>query len=535
MNQLVNAVILLMSLGCKADSLHDQDMVYGLGSIEPSASPTWTPCFDEFKCSRLEVPLDYSSRSIGTTSIAFIKLAGRNATVESPSLVLIPGGPGSSGVDLLLTYRNLPRQVLGEQYNFVSFDPRGVNNSGLELDCFLGNAETRLAFKRLHRTGITDISSASLVEQYYSSSIYGEWCNDAVDNKSPHGYYVTTPAVAHDLLTFIEAEAEESGQSPSDAKLWAYGVSYGTVIGSTFASMFPDRIGRMILNGVLNAEQYYNNEWRDNVDQMDEAIKKFSSFCHSAGSENCSFWGPTPANITARMDEIIRQLQDHPVPVSMVGRQKLPALVTYSDLKALFLNAIYNPLANFQSMADILYQLERGNVSALVGPFDGFDSISDARLVIQCADSYRSNRLTTFEEFKSYVEYTTSHSRYIGDMYPIGLDNILCRSLQPQLPDSMMARRPVSALERPTSFPILFTSNTIDPITPLISARKMSSRFAGSVLLLQEAVGHTVILNGESSCYWGHVQAYLRGIVPPSNSTCLQQYMPFIDSPVGLV
>jgi hypothetical protein len=51
----------------------------------------WTPCFDGFKCSRLEVPLDYSNRSLGMTSIAFIKLAGKNATVESPSIVLSPG------------------------------------------------------------------------------------------------------------------------------------------------------------------------------------------------------------------------------------------------------------------------------------------------------------------------------------------------------------------------------------------------------------------------------------------------------------
>ncbi|RYP55895.1 hypothetical protein DL771_012271 [Monosporascus sp. 5C6A] len=388
----------------------------------------------------LEVPLDYSSRSLGTTSIAFIKLAGKNATVESPSIVLIQGGPGGSGVELLLTNGALAGQIFGEQYNFVSFDPRGVNNSGPSLDCFSGNAEARLAFSRLHSTGATNISSTSLEEQYYSSSIYGEWCNDAVENESPHGYYVTTPAVAHDLLTFIEAEAEVAGQSPSNARLWCYGISYGTLIGTTFASMFPDRVGRMILDGVVNAEQYYDNDWRDNVDQMDEAMGKFSSFCHSAGPETCSFWGPTPADITTRMDGIIHQLQNHPVPVSGVQSRDLPALVTYSDLKALFINAIYAPLRSFPVMADILHQLERGDVSALAGMFDGLRITSDARLVIQCADSYRRNRLTTIEEFKSYVEYTVSKSKYIGDIYPIFLETILCRSFRPQLPDSMVVQ-----------------------------------------------------------------------------------------------
>ena len=246
--------------------------------------------------------------------------------------------------------------MFGEQYNFVSFDPRGVNNSGLHLDCFSGNTKARSTFYQLHRTGATNTSSISLEEQYYSSSIYGEWCNNAVESKSPHSYYVTTPAVAHDLLTFIEAQAEMAGQPPSTAKLWCYSISYGTVIGSTFASLFPDRVGRMILDGVLNAEQYYNNHWTDNVDQMDEAMETFSTFCHSAGPQRCSFWGSTPANITARMDGIIRQLQNHPVPLSGIGDPVLPTMVTYSDLKTLFLNTLYDPLAKFPSMADILHQ-----------------------------------------------------------------------------------------------------------------------------------------------------------------------------------
>ncbi|KAJ2995079.1 hypothetical protein NUW58_g1373 [Xylaria curta] len=440
MKRLVNGLILFAGLGCKADSSHDPGMVYGFDNIEPSANLTWTPCFDDLTCSRLEVPLDYSNRALGTTSVAFIKLAGKNATAESPNIVIVPGGPGGSGVQLLLEYRAAVGQILGEQYNVVSFDPRGVNNSGLNLDCFSGNAEARLAFNRLHSTGITNVSSTSLEEQYYSSSIYGEWCNNAVENESPHGYYVTTPAVARDLLTFIEAAAEVAGQPPSDAKLWCYGASYGTVISTTFASMFPDRVGRMVLDGLVNADQYYDNDWRDNVDQLDEGMEKFSSLCHSAGPEACSFWGPTPIDILARIDGIIHQLQSHPVPISGAQNHGLPALVTYSDLKTLFIRTMYTPVASFPVMANILHQVERGNVSALAGMSDGLGTTSDAGRVIWCADSYRRNKITTIEEFKSYAEYTVSKSKYIGDIVPIFVQSILCRSFQPNLPDSMVAQ-----------------------------------------------------------------------------------------------
>ncbi|KAI1116580.1 Alpha/Beta hydrolase protein [Nemania sp. NC0429] len=524
MKRLPSALVLLTGLGCSAVSCRDPGtgMVYGFDTIKPSAKLTWTPCFDNLGCSKLEVPVDYSNKGLGTASVAFIKLAGQNATEESPSIVLIPGGPGGSGVDLLLSYRALLGQIMGEQYNYVSFDPRGVNNSGLGLDCFSGDAAARSAFNRAHSTGVTN--SSSLEEQYDSSSIYGKRCNDAVKSSQPHGYYVTTPAVAHDLLTFVEAEAVATSQPPSEAKLWAYAVSYGTVIGTTFASLFPKRVGRMVLDGVLNGDGYYKNDWSESTDQMDETIAKFSSLCHSAGSGKCSFWASSPAAITTKLNGLLRQLQSHPVPIS--GAQ-----VTYSDLKTLMMNTVYTPVAFFPGMADALHQLENGDGSALAGLVDSLAITSDAGYVIRCVDSYRRNSLSTIGKFKNFVKYTVSKSKYLGDIWPIYVETVLCGSIRPQLPDSMVFQGQIGT-KKPTSFPILFASNTIDPVTPLKSARDMSARFPGSVLLLQEAIGHTIVSQGGSNCYFGYVQAYLGGVIPPSNITCPQQYTPFIDGSI---
>ena len=323
----------------------------------------------------------------------------------------------------------------------MSFDPRGVNNSGPILDCFSDNTKARQAFNMLHSTGTTNTSTASLSQQFYSSAIYGEWCNARAKNGSPHGYYVTTPSVARDLLAFVEAEAALVGKPQSEAKLWCYSLSYGTVVGTTFASLFPDRVGRMVLDGVLDAEQYYHNDWRDVLDQMDEAMATFSNHCHTAGPDKCSFWGATPENITARLDGIIAQLRDHPIPIAGIDTRHIPRLVTYSDLKAMFLSALYLPAIRFPLMADILHQVENGNASALAGMWETSVWItSDARMVIQCADSYSRNRLTTLEAFKEYVEYTTNKSKYIGDIYPLFIESILCRSFKPELPDSMLAR-----------------------------------------------------------------------------------------------
>jgi pimeloyl-ACP methyl ester carboxylesterase len=329
-------------------------------------------------------------------------------------------------------------QMFGEQYNFISFDPRAVNNSGPSIDCFSGNKEARQGFMHLYDTGVANISAPSFAEQYTASSIYGDWCNNAVENGSPHGYYVTTPAVAHDLLTFVEANALLTSQPPSEAKLWSYHISYGTVIGTTFASLFPDRIGRMVLDGVLDADQYYDNSWWDNIDQADEAMQSFSTLCHSAGSEVCPFWGPTKENITVRIDNIVNELRDRPIAISGVESQGSPTLVTYSDLRALFMQAVTSPQQGFPLMAHVLHQFEQGDASGLVGMFDAFAIPDDAGMAIRCADSYRTNQLTSIGEFQSYVEHWTSASKYIGDLWSINVATVLCRSMRPMLPDSMV-------------------------------------------------------------------------------------------------
>lgn len=230
-----------------------------------------------------------------------------------------------------------------------------MNNSGLVLDCFSGNAAARAEFNRLHRVGTTNVSSESLVNLYYSAQLYGEWCNNAVKKDNPFAYYVTTPAVAHDMLAFVEAEAKSLGRPAKESKLWYYGISYGTVLGATFASLFPDRIGRMVLDGVEDSKEYYTNNWRVDLEQDDEALGEFSTFCFQAGAVNCSFWGPSAENISTRFNKIISDLNHKPVPLSGIGDgdRNVPSLVTYTDIKAFLIAAIYDPLSSYPMLADL--------------------------------------------------------------------------------------------------------------------------------------------------------------------------------------
>jgi pimeloyl-ACP methyl ester carboxylesterase len=362
--------------------------------------------------------------------------------------------------------------AFGDQYNIVSFDPRGVNNSGLGFDCFSNKTTARVAFSQLHYTGGANVSAPSFRTLYYSSSIYGDRCNAAVANGSQYGYYVTSPASANDILAFVEANARAIGKPPSQAKLWAYAGSYGSLVGQTFATLFPDRVERMVLDGLINADDYYNNMWTENIEQADAAVAKFADFCYSAGEDSCAFWGPSAANITARLDSLIAQLETHPVPSTFsfdaIG-QDLPTLVTSSDLKAQIVQALYTPVQGFPQLAGGLALLEQGNASAFAGAFAGgaLGSITpDAGTIIRCVDSYRTNNLTTIDAYAKYVEGNIKRSKYIGDVFSVTVNTVLCQNIKPALPDSMVFKGRVGAK---TAFPLLFASNTIDPITPLIS------------------------------------------------------------------
>lgn len=233
------------------------------------------------------------------------------------------GGPGGSGVGLVLSNTLALTQLVGTQYNLIGFDPRGVNNSGPVVDCFPNNPGTRAAFESNFFSDVSNASSTSIEIQYYAADFFGTWCTEAIRHQNGTGQYVSTPAVAQDMLSCITAEQKAA---EANAKLWYYGVSYETVLGATFASLFPDHVGRLVLDGVFDAEDYYNLGWKTNLFQTDEALSTFSTFCYQSGPQNCSFWGPSAQNITDRLDNILAELKYNPILVLGLQPGSTPGL-----------------------------------------------------------------------------------------------------------------------------------------------------------------------------------------------------------------
>ncbi|KAL4899034.1 hypothetical protein BDW74DRAFT_120161 [Aspergillus multicolor] len=516
-------------------------------ALAPSPDLHWTPCLQNYSCARLEVSLDYGDPSRGTTAIAFLKLSATNVSAETRSILVNPGGPGGSGIDVVLSEGlNLGNVVAGGQHNIVGFDPRGVSRSGPNVNCWPGDSAGRAQFESLYYPVSSNSSSTALGQQFAASALFGDACNPHVGGTNGSAAFVSTPAVARDMLTFIEAEQRTrtvNATAHEEPKLWYYGLSYGTVIGATFAHLFPERVGRMILDGVVDPEDYYELGWKSNLYDSDKALDSFFETCFDTGNKSaCAFWGPSTENIRSRFNTILTELKYNPIPIPAGPNSTcpLPMLATYSDLKQLVLAAVYSPLERFPQLATVLAGLEKGDTSSYTAAVVGQIPTSpcnyapeaatlkpDINTLIRCVDGLvRGQRLENISQFKDYVDILTEQSAFFGEVWPNNANVATCRTLEVTPPATGVLGNSILS-RRNTANPILFVTNTIDPVSPARGAYKMSSVFPGSAVLSQNTVGHTAFASA-SSCLMGWVQTYLlQGQLPPVDTMCQADVAPF--------
>ncbi|KAJ8514256.1 hypothetical protein ONZ45_g8186 [Pleurotus djamor] len=503
-------------------------MVYDFAQIVPSKNISWTPCYNHYTCARLEVPLDYDEPDRGTVAVAFIKLSA--ITQPAPNILINPGGPGQSGVGAVLTLGPQLVATLGSSYNIIGFDPRGVNNTA-PIDCFPSSPRNRAIFRTLYFRETSDASDASIASQFATAEAYGSWCNKAIGGVNGTARYTGSAAVARDMLRYTEAEQRVLGLPEEEGKLWFYGLSYGTVLGVTFAAMFPDRIGRLMLDGVMDAEDYYNLQWRSNLADTDKLMERFFDDCFNAGQERCAFWGDSRDNIKSRYKNITTSLRRQPMPYW--DSSDMPRIITFSDLQNAIFIALYYPVLYFPVLATVLRELENGSIATLaaVASFT-LDpdpvteaSIRDGGSVIPCVDGWGRGNVTIVEAWREHAAFLRNQSVYVGASF--GHNPLDCARMDVPPPPSGSYTGSIPPTANNTSAPILFLSNELDPVTPVRSAHRMSSFFPDSAVLMQNGIGHATISN-PSLCTIQYMQAYLKdGSLPPPNSTCEVLERPF--------
>lgn len=144
--------------------------------------------------------------------------------------------------------------------------------------------------------------------------------------------------------------------------IWRF-LRYGTALGATFATMFPDKIERAVIDGVVDRDAYYEADVNSTQD-IDKAVKIFCKSCHAAGADKCAFFADSPEEICQNMDNILRKLRTDPMPV-LPTESGTYGIVDYNLAKFIVSRSMYSPYPGFVYLANGFAGLAAGNASAL--------------------------------------------------------------------------------------------------------------------------------------------------------------------------
>ncbi|CAM1504994.1 Fc.00g106310.m01.CDS01 [Cosmosporella sp. VM-42] len=560
----------------------------------PTESLQYAPCFPSFQCARLSVPLNWNA-SIGdedygfSAAIAIIKLPAK-VPVTDPryggAIIFNPGGPGESGIyeatqdgknlQALVDSSDINTPMDGKYFDILSFDPRGVNNTTPRLRCFPSAFNQQSWLLRLPDYGLLWHSESIIGMEWARAEALGTSCSSNEDERGILRY-LNTAQVAEDMLRIIEKEGEwreteakrllsisreidtkdldeviqRTAYRPGQELIQYWGMSYGTLLGATFAAMHPERIGRMILDGVVDPADHYAGRWLTQLQDSDMIISKFCEYCFLAGPDICPIYtGSSAADVEARFTSIMFSLKDDPIAIPPPdGGNSGPELITYGDAHLSLFSGMYFPFAVADTLFDIVLAVETRNVSSPalasiaakkqvglipsecgegtlgLGGCVPYVSGMGAFQTISCMDSGGGPGNLSRGEFNEYVAVAHAQSRWISPSWARNKLSCLGFTVAP-------AWKPALGFETQqwenTSFPLLIIGNSHDTVTPVRNARRVSTLFPGSVVLQQDAEGHCSH-STPSLCTARQIREYFqRGSLPKEGTICDPEVRPFL-------
>ncbi|VBB71908.1 Putative protein of unknown function [Podospora comata] len=517
--------------------------------ITPSPTLTWHQCYSpDHDCARLDVPMDWQSPSDSARVVlAIIRLravatsASKNKTDYRGPVFFNPGGPGGSGIWSMLDHGRELQAILGkEQYDLVSFDPRGVGNSVPRIECWSQQQDRGVWDLQNSVLGTVDAHPGVVYDAYARAQAFSQVCENNPDLAGEDGILRHSSTVYHarDMLEILEQMGEE--------KLKYWGFSYGTVLGGTFAALWPHRIERMVNDGNVDYVEWYQGGYINFLHDTDAVMEAFFTHCHRVGPLRCAFYSPTPSQTKSRLFSLLTSLRESPIlvtppPSNLSFSQQPPEIITYSRILHLLSTALYQPHLRFPLIAPVLSALESRNglpylaytspanntspstplcLSESLPPSTPLPSPSegtpDAFPAIMCSDA--SHHPLTPSEFAAYALILQNISYSAGAVQSEFRLSCIGRTVRPkwELSPDFSWSQGVK-----TAFPILFVNNDADNVTPLVSARNNSRAFPGSrVLVQEEGYGHTSLAAG-SRCTAGWVRRYFqRGEMPDGKEGC---------------
>ena len=491
----------------------------------------WQPCgagLEPFLCASAEVPRDHDRPHGPTTTIALTLLpATGDPATRIGTLFTNPGGPGGSGVEFVQQagpYIYHP-DVLA-RFDVLGFDPRAVAGSD-PATCFRSAA---------------DEAASPLLAQPYPLTPREEVRFTVEGLALAARCQVTSPArFATASTANVARDMDLLRQAVGDEVLYYAGYSYGTYLGATYARLFPDRVGRFLLDGTVDPVAWTGTGAGDAAPSVPLGIRirqglgahetfgEFTRLCAEAGPATCPLAAlGDPATVAhATFDRLATQPVDVPLPdgTSLRITQQLAVVTTFQSL--------YSP-SLWPDLAALLASLAApapdpaavaaagaGTRSALGARLRGEDYPSlGGALASLCVDTASNGRV---DRYPRLIDAYDATAPYFGRFR--GWVGLPCESWAIQDADAF-----TGPWQQTTTAPVLVVGTRFDPATPYQQTQPYRELFPAGHLLTLDGWGHTAI--GKSVCVDAHIATYLVTGEPPADGTvCSPDAVPFAAAP----
>ncbi|MGW7370126.1 alpha/beta hydrolase [Streptomyces sp. NPDC054841] len=449
----------------------------------------WKPCGTGVQCGRLEVPLDYADPGGRTIELALARRQATDPGERIGSLVYNPGGPGGSGVETVHNPDTYSTARLRSQYDFVSFDPRGVGRSAA-ISCGPVAPAADSAPVDAVPFDATPDDPAEITALIEANRQSGAACQADSGARLAH---VSTQEAARDMDVLRAALG--------DAKLNYLGVSYGTSIGTVYAEEYPDRVGRMVLDAAIDPRVNRLDYLREQAAGFQLALDAFLADC--ATRADCPLGTDLPG-ARHRLDELLAQLDRTPLPAGEAG------ILDKDTATAAISTGLYSKEL-WPLLRAALGQALAGNGADLAlfnAPDASFSG--QAFAAIECLDLPPA--VTSAEQVQAEMPSFRQASPVFGEQAAWNALN--CAD---------WPAKPVGtphAVNAPGTPPILVVGTTRDPATPYPWAQGLAEQLDSGVLLTRDGDGHSGYIMG-SPCVDDAVDTYLLdGRAPADGTRC---------------
>jgi pimeloyl-ACP methyl ester carboxylesterase len=461
----------------------------------------WEACGDAgAECATVTAPRDYARPNGRTLDIAVTRVKATEPQKRIGSLFFNLGGPGVPAAIYVERFGADLFGTLSDRFDIVGIDPRGTGDSEGAIDCKV-DQEHEGAYSQPFTTPLDlDVNQLIATDQRYIQRCLQR--NDA--GVLP---YVSTASTARDMDRVRDALGER--------QLSYLGFSYGTLLGATYASLFPNRYRALVLDGALDADRYINKpleSLREQTSGFERALGRFLAACEGDQIACSGFGGNDP---WTAFDELIEQADRQPLPTAQ-GRP-----VDGDDIRAGSVQSMYSKSA-WGALGRALAQAARGDGTLMRGitdrfygrnPDGSYDPLLDRYYVISALEQRYPKSVNVYLNagdhswgLFDHVFWNHGYTELAWGLWPVDPRGVF--------------RGPFRAVR--SAPPALVIGTTYDPATPYRGAVRLARDLGNARLLTMRGDGHTAY-DGQPPCIDAAVDAYLEdAIVPATGTTCVQ-------------